>query len=114
MENPKETERFLRGNHPLSHYFTLHKFLVYEEGKVVGRFAITTYPEDAAAGVFDGENPFKSTYVIPKPFDIRVVPRVAARVAEAAIKTGVAQVMITDFDAYEKAVAADIAAQRKA
>jgi hypothetical protein len=35
-------------------------------------------------------------------------------VAEAAIKTGVAQVMITDFDAYEKAVAADIAAQRKA
>ena len=72
------------------------------------------YPEDAAAGVFDGENPFKSTYVIPKPFDIRVVPRVAARVAEAAIKTGVAQVMITDFDAYEKAVAADIAAQRKA
>ncbi len=72
------------------------------------------YPEDAAAGVFDGENPFKASYVIPKPFDIRVVPRVAARVAEAAVKTGVAQVIITDFDAYEKAVAADIAAQRKA
>ena len=49
MENPKETERFLRGTHPLSAYFTLHKFLVYDEGKAVGRFVITTYPEDETA-----------------------------------------------------------------
>lgn len=63
------------------------------------------YPQDAANGVFDGENPLKETYVIPKPFDTRVVPRVAARVAEAAMKSGVARVMIDDFDAYEKSVA---------
>lgn len=63
------------------------------------------YPADAANGVFDGENPLKSAYVIPKPFDSRVVPRVAARVAEAAIRSGVARVRIDDFAAYEKSVA---------
>ena len=63
------------------------------------------YPQDAANGVFDGENPLKDTYVIPKPFDSRVVPRVAARVAEAAMKSGVAGVRIDDLAAYEKSVA---------
>ena len=67
------------------------------------------YPREAAEGVFDGESPLKSTFVIPKPFDVRVVPRVARMVAEAAMKSGVAQVMIEDLDAYEKSVAARIA-----
>ncbi len=63
------------------------------------------YPEHAAQGMFDGENPMSRTYVIPKPFDARVVPRVARRVAEAAMKTGTARIMIEDLDAYEAAVA---------
>lgn len=70
---------------------------------------VAAYPREAAAGVFDGESPLKSTFVIPKPFDVRVVPRVARMVAEAAMKSGVAQVMIDDLDAYEKSVAARIA-----
>ena len=63
------------------------------------------YPKDAAAGMFDGESPLKRTYVIPKPFDPRVVPRVARYVAKAAMDTGVAQIMIDDLEAYEKSVA---------
>lgn len=62
------------------------------------------YPEDAAAGMFNGECPLKSSLVIPKPFDPRVVPRVARCVAEAAMKSGVAQIMIDDLDAYEREV----------
>ena len=62
------------------------------------------YPEDAAAGVFEGKCPIKASYVIPKPFDPRVVPRVARNVAEAAMKTGVAQLDIEDLEAYEKYV----------
>lgn len=65
-------------------------------------------PKDYADGMFNGENPLKNTYVIPKPFDIRVVPRVARYVAEAAMKEGVAGVEISDLAAYEKAVAARI------
>uniref|UniRef100_UPI0040568D37 hypothetical protein n=1 Tax=Acetatifactor sp. TaxID=1872090 RepID=UPI0040568D37 len=49
MENPKEVERLLKGSHPLSKYFSLHKFLVYDKGNAVGRFVITTYPEDKTA-----------------------------------------------------------------
>jgi len=64
------------------------------------------YPADAAAGMFEGKCPLKANYVIPKPFDPRVVPHVARRVAEAAVRTGVAQTTISDFDAYERAVAA--------
>ena len=63
------------------------------------------YPADAAAGIFDGEIPLKSTLVIPKPFDPRVVPHVARKVAEAAMKSGIAQIRIDDLDAYEAAVA---------
>ncbi len=68
------------------------------------------YPEDAASGMFAGKTPVKNTYVIPKPFDPRVVPRVARYVAEAAIKSGVAMFDIADFDAYESEVAKRIKA----
>jgi malic enzyme len=63
------------------------------------------YPGDAAAGMFDGECPLSRSYVIPKPFDPRVVPHVARKVAEAAIRSGVARKTIADFDAYEASVA---------
>ena len=64
------------------------------------------YPADAAKGMFDGAAGIRLDMVIPKPFDPRVVPHVARKVAEAAIRTGVAQLTIDDFDAYEAEVAA--------
>ncbi|WP_294504086.1 malic enzyme-like NAD(P)-binding protein [uncultured Victivallis sp.] len=64
------------------------------------------YPDDAKAGMFDGEDgKININCVIPKPFDPRVVPRVARYVAEAAMKSGVARLEIGDLDAYEKSVA---------
>ncbi|MCQ2378410.1 MAG: NAD-dependent malic enzyme [Victivallaceae bacterium] len=66
------------------------------------------YPEDAKNGMFD-KSGIRADYVIPKPFDERVVPHVARRVAEAAIATGVARIAIRDFDAYEKSVVERIA-----
>jgi len=68
----------------------------------------SAYPEEAKAGLFDGECPLKSSLVIPKPFDPRVVPRVAARVAQAAIESGVANMNIEDYAAYESYVASRI------
>ncbi len=62
------------------------------------------YKKDYEDGMFNGECPLKNTYVIPKPFDSRVVPKVAKYVAEAAMADGVARLMIKDLDAYEKAV----------
>ncbi|MBR2373298.1 MAG: hypothetical protein IKA87_03610 [Lentisphaeria bacterium] len=70
------------------------------------------YPADAARGLFDTPAGLRKDMLIPKPFDPRVVPAVARKVAEAAVKSGVAQIVIDDFDAYEKEVAARIAASR--
>jgi malate dehydrogenase (oxaloacetate-decarboxylating)(NADP+) len=55
------------------------------------------YPDD------DFSDPL--THIIPKPFDPRVVPKVARVVVEAAMKSGVARREIGDLDAYEKSVA---------
>ena len=66
------------------------------------------YPKDAAAGMFNGDNPLSLHYVIPKPFDPRVVPHVARKVAEAAMLSGVATIRIDDLDAYESSVRARI------
>ena len=43
---------------------------------------------------------FSSNYIIPKPFDPRVLLKVAPEVAKAAMKSGVAQRPIKDFKAY--------------
>ncbi len=43
---------------------------------------------------------FGKEYIIPKPFDPRVLTREAVAVAKAAVETGVARKPITDWDAY--------------
>lgn len=57
-ENKEETKQILEGNHPLSKYFNIYKFLIYDNKKVVGRFAITAYPDDTTAylGFFECVN----------------------------------------------------------
>ncbi len=60
------------------------------------------YPEEKS--LFGTEYGLSERYVLPKIFDLRVVPRVARMVAEAAMKTGVARVKIEDLEKYEKSV----------
>ena len=45
---------------------------------------------------------FGKEYIIPKPFDPRVLWKVAPAVAKAAIETGVAKQPITNWEAYEE------------
>ncbi|WP_031527266.1 NADP-dependent malic enzyme [Dyadobacter crusticola] len=45
---------------------------------------------------------FGKNYIIPKPVDPRLLTTVAPAVAKAAIETGVARKIITDWDAYEQ------------
>ncbi len=48
---------------------------------------------------------FGRDYIIPKPLDPRLLPKVASAVAKAAVASGVAQNIIEDWDAYEKCLA---------
>lgn len=63
------------------------------------------YVGEAAKGLFSAENPLSENYIIPKQFDLRVVPRVARAVAQSAMESGVASLKIADLEGYEKSVA---------
>ncbi|TIW77155.1 MAG: NADP-dependent malic enzyme, partial [Mesorhizobium sp.] len=58
-------------------------------------------PSDVAARAYSGETPiFGPEFLIPSPFDPRLILRIAPAVAKAACDTGVATRPITDFAAY--------------
>ncbi|MEQ9835959.1 MAG: NADP-dependent malic enzyme [Roseitalea porphyridii] len=58
-------------------------------------------PDDVAIA-YGGTRPrFGPDYIIPVPFDPRLISAVPAAVAKAAMKTGVARRPIADFDAYK-------------
>ena len=47
---------------------------------------------------------FGRDYIIPKPFDRRLITRVSSAVAKAAVDSGIARHEITDWDAYRAAL----------
>lgn len=47
MESSDTIRKFLTGDHPLSKYFTLDAYLIYDGDRAVGRFALTLYPDDS-------------------------------------------------------------------
>ena len=56
---------------------------------------------DVAARAYSGDTPsFGANYLIPSPFDQRLILRIAPAVARAAAESGVATRPIADFDAY--------------
>ena len=57
---------------------------------------------DVVAAAYGGHAPgFGGEYIIPKPFDPRLILSIAPAVARAAMESGVARRPIEDFDAYE-------------
>jgi len=58
--------------------------------------------QDASAAAAYGSPPqsFGADYLIPKPFDLRLMSRIAPAVARAAMQDGVATRPIADFDEY--------------
>src|SRR3546814_9059689 len=57
-------------------------------------------PEEVAAAYGGRASSFGPEYIIPSPFDPRLMEIVPAAVAEAAMKTGVAQRPIEDLSEY--------------
>lgn len=49
MESADTVRKILLGRHPLSGYFSLEAYVIYDRREPVGRFAITEYPEDDTA-----------------------------------------------------------------
>ncbi|GGZ91891.1 NADP-dependent malic enzyme [Ignatzschineria ureiclastica] len=60
-------------------------------------------PTDEVLHAYPGENlRFSSSYIIPKPFDPRLIVELPIAVAKAAMESGVAQRPITNFEEYRQ------------
>jgi malate dehydrogenase (oxaloacetate-decarboxylating)(NADP+) len=58
---------------------------------------------DVVAMAYEGEDlSFGPEYIIPKPFDPRLIIKIAPAVAKSAMDSGVAERPITDFEAYRQ------------
>ncbi len=78
---------------------------ITEEMKLACVYAIAELAEvevsDEVAMAYAGHNlQFGPEYLIPKPFDPRLITRIAPAVAKAAVSSGVARRPIADMDAY--------------
>jgi malate dehydrogenase (oxaloacetate-decarboxylating)(NADP+) len=79
---------------------------INEEMKIAAAEAIAALARedvpDEVATAYRGSRPvYGPEYIIPSPFDPRLISRVSAAVAEAAMKTGVAKKQIADLAAYQ-------------
>jgi malate dehydrogenase (oxaloacetate-decarboxylating)(NADP+) len=68
--------------------------------KALAQLAREDVPDKVSATYGGKHFKFGRDYLIPKPFDTRVLLRVAPAVAKAAMDSGVAQKSITDWDQY--------------
>ncbi|XOD68783.1 MAG: NADP-dependent malic enzyme [Flavobacteriales bacterium AspAUS03] len=85
----------------------VHATTINEEMKLAAVRAIADLAKESVPEqvniVYNQKNlAFGRKYIIPKPFDNRLITRVAPAVAKAAIESGVAQTPITDWKAYEE------------
>lgn len=82
---------------------------INEEMKKAAAYALAglakeEVPEDVKRAYGNENFSFGRNYLIPKPFDKRVLTRVSPAVAKAAIDSGVARLKIDDFAAYAKSL----------
>ncbi|WP_075181415.1 NADP-dependent oxaloacetate-decarboxylating malate dehydrogenase [Pantoea sp. 1.19] len=70
--------------------------------RAIADLALAEQSEVVASAYGDQELSFGPEYLIPKPFDPRLIVTIAPAVAKAAMDSGVATRPITDFDAYRE------------
>jgi len=83
----------------------VHATAINEEMKKAASYALAELAREevpeSVMRIYNAETmKFGKDYIIPKPFDPRVLTRVAPAVAKAAMETGVARTPILDFNKY--------------
>ncbi|MCH7408319.1 NADP-dependent malic enzyme [Belliella sp. DSM 111904] len=69
--------------------------------KAIAKLAKEPVPEIVNKAYGDNKLAFGPTYLIPKPFDPRLITTISPAVAKAAMESGVAKSAILDWEAYE-------------
>ena len=79
---------------------TINEEMKIAAAQALAALARETVPEEVAAAYGGAIPKFGHDYIIPAPFDPRLMEVVSSAVAQAAMDTGVAQKAIDDMDAY--------------
>ncbi len=85
---------------------TINNEMKIAAAKAIADLAKEDVPDEVVSA-YGGERPkFGKNYIIPSPFDPRLIRNVSAAVAEAAMKSGVARKKIENFAEYKDSLAA--------
>jgi malate dehydrogenase (oxaloacetate-decarboxylating)(NADP+) len=79
---------------------TINEAMKIAAAEALAALAREDVPDEVAAAYRGARPVYGADYIIPSPFDPRLISRVSRAVAEAAIKSGVAKKQIADLDAY--------------
>jgi malate dehydrogenase (oxaloacetate-decarboxylating)(NADP+) len=85
---------------------TINEEMKIAAANALAELARETVPEEVAAAYGGTTHSFGKDYIIPAPFDPRLMEVVSSAVAKAAMDTGVAQKPIKDMDAYRASLRA--------
>ncbi len=89
----------------------VHAKTINEEMKIAAAYALAelareSVPHEVLAAYKKDKIEFGPEYIIPSPFDPRLISTIPVAVAKAAIDSGVARTPIKDWDAYKTQLAA--------
>jgi len=85
---------------------TINEEMKIAAANAIAELARETVHEDVAAAYGGATQSFGRDYIIPAPFDPRLIEVVSSAVAKAAMDSGVAQKPIADMDAYRASLRA--------
>jgi malate dehydrogenase (oxaloacetate-decarboxylating)(NADP+) len=84
---------------------TINEEMKIAAAQALAALAREEVPAEVASAYHGIHYAYGRDYIIPVPFDPRLIVRVSSAVAEAAMKTGVARRPIADFEAYRAQLA---------
>ncbi|MEM8724089.1 MAG: NADP-dependent malic enzyme [Pseudomonadota bacterium] len=82
---------------------TINEEMKIAAAQAIAELARKSVPEEVASA-YGKNQKFGTDYIIPAPFDPRLIEVVSSAVAKAAMDSGVAQARIEDFDQYAHAL----------
>ncbi|WP_417456294.1 NADP-dependent malic enzyme [Kordiimonas sp.] len=85
---------------------TINEEMKIAAAQAIAELAREDVPDEVAAA-YGGQQPhYGPEYIIPAPFDPRLIRRIPVKVAQAAMDSGVARKPIEDMEAYEQELSA--------
>ena len=81
---------------------TINEDMKIAAAKALAALAREIVPAEVAAAYEGRQLKFGPDYIIPVPFDDRLIERIPVAVAEAAMRSGIAKKPVKDWDAYRK------------